>query len=61
MNQGGMIVSVIAIAACLVLALRNRQVRSMGAGKTIRLIAIWTAIILGLVLVIHVFEIGLQP
>jgi hypothetical protein len=53
MNQAGMIVSVIAICACLVLALRNSEIRSMGAAKALRMIAIWAAIILGLVVVIQ--------
>ncbi|EJL26944.1 hypothetical protein [Novosphingobium sp. AP12] len=61
MNQAGMIVSVIAICACLVLALRNSQVRSMGAGKVLRLAAIWAAIIIGLVLLIQVSGFRIQP
>lgn len=48
-----MIVSVIAICACLVLALRNSEIRSMGAAKALRMTAIWAAIILGLVVVIQ--------
>jgi ABC-type amino acid transport system permease subunit len=54
MMQMGQIVSVIAIIACLVLALRNSEVRSMGSGKAIRMAALWAAIIIGLVLVIQV-------
>lgn len=54
MNQTGQIVSVIAIIGCLILAFRNSNVRSLGAGKALRLAAIWAAIIIGLVLVIQV-------
>lgn len=61
MNQTGMIVSVIAICGCLVLALRNSEIRSMGAGKALRLAAIWAAIIIGLVLVIQVSGFRIEP
>ncbi|HUD90335.1 hypothetical protein [Sphingobium sp.] len=61
MNQAGMIASVIAIAACLVLALRNPEMRTMGAGKAVRLAAIWAAIIIGLVLVIQFSGFRIEP
>lgn len=61
MNQTGMIVSVIAICACLLLALRNSEIRSMGSGKALRLAAIWAAIIIGLVLVIQVSGFRIEP
>lgn len=61
MNQTGMIVSVIAIGACLVLALRNSEIRSMGAAKALRMAAIWAAIIIGLVLLIQVSGFRIEP
>lgn len=61
MNYTGTIVSMIAIGACLVLALRNSEIRSMGAGKAMRMAAIWAAIIIGLVVVIQVSGFRIEP
>ncbi|WP_404481066.1 hypothetical protein [Novosphingobium sp. BL-52-GroH] len=61
MNQMGQIVSVIAIVGCLVLAFRNAGVRSLGAGKALRMAAIWAAIIIGLVLLIQVSGFRIEP
>jgi ABC-type amino acid transport system permease subunit len=61
MMQMGQIVSVIAIVACLVLALRNSEVRSMSSGKALRMAALWAAIIIGLVLVIQVSGFRIAP
>lgn len=61
MSQIGQIVSVIALVGCLVLAFRNSEMRSLGAGKALRLAAIWAAIIIGLVLVIQVSGFRIAP
>jgi hypothetical protein len=54
MNQTAMIVSMIAIVGCLVLALRNSEIRSLSGMRALRLAAIWAAIIMGLALIIQV-------
>lgn len=53
MNTTAAIVSMISIAGCLVLALRNPAIRNLEAGKAARLAAIWAAIIIGMVVVIQ--------
>ncbi|AOR76048.1 hypothetical protein [Novosphingobium resinovorum] len=53
MNTTAMIVSMISIVGCLVLALRNPQIRGLGGGQALRLAAIWAAIIIALVVVIQ--------
>jgi hypothetical protein len=58
MNQTTMIVSMIAIFGCLVLALRNSQIRSLSGKRALRLAAIWAVIIVGLTFIIQVS--GLQ-
>ncbi|MYL97939.1 hypothetical protein GR702_09165 [Novosphingobium sp. FGD1] len=58
MNQTGMIVSIVAIAGCLVLALRNSEIRSLQRGRALRLMAIWAAIIIGLVLLLQTVNAG---
>ncbi len=49
-----MIVSIIAVIGALVLATSNARFRELGTRKLIRLALIWTAIIVGLVLLIDV-------
>jgi hypothetical protein len=61
MIQIGQIVSVIALVGCLVLAFRNSEMRALGAGKALRMAAIWAAIIIGLVLVIQVSGFRIEP
>jgi len=61
MNTTGMIVSIISIVACLVLVLRNPEVRSLGAGKALRMAAIWAAIIIALVAVIQFSGFRIEP
>jgi predicted aspartyl protease len=65
MSQIGQIVSVIALVGCLVLAFRNSEIRALGAGKALRMAAIWAAIwaaiIIGLVLVIQVSGFRIEP
>ncbi|MFC0203089.1 hypothetical protein [Novosphingobium soli] len=61
MNQTAMIVSMVAVVACLVLALRNSEVRELGRGKALRLAAIWAAIIVGLVVVIQLSGFRIEP
>lgn len=56
-----MIVSMISIAGCLILAVRNPEIRGLGGGKALRLAAIWAAIIIGLVLVIQWSGFRIQP
>lgn len=48
-----MIVSIIAVLGALVLATSNAQFRNLGMKRMIRLALIWTAIIVGLALVIQ--------
>lgn len=61
MSQTAMIMSVISLIGCLILVTRNSQLRSLGTGKTMRLVAIWAAIIVGLVLVIQLSGFRIQP
>lgn len=61
MNQTATIVSMIAILGSLILVLRNSEIRSLGAGKALRMAAIWGAIIVGLVLVIQVSGFRIEP
>lgn len=61
MNQTGQIVSVVAILACLILALRSGNVRALSASKMVRMAAIWAAIIIGLMLVIQVSGFRIEP
>lgn len=53
MTLTAMIVSMISIVGCLVLALRNPQIRGLSGGQALRLAAIWAAVIISLVLVIQ--------
>lgn len=53
MAQGTMIVSIVAIVGWLILVLRNRNVRQMGTGKAVKLMAIWAAIIIATAGVVH--------
>lgn len=48
-----MIVSIITVIGALILATNNSQFRNLGMGRKVRLALVWTAIIVGLVLVIH--------
>lgn len=48
-----MIVSIIAVLGALILATNSSQFRNLGIGRMIRLALIWTAIIVGLVIVIQ--------
>ncbi|AXB76677.1 hypothetical protein [Novosphingobium sp. P6W] len=61
MSQTAMIMSVISLIGCLILVTRNSQLRSLGTGKTMRLVAIWAVIIVGLVLVIQLSGFRIQP
>lgn len=61
MNLTAMIVSLISIIGCLVLALRNPQIRGLGGGQALRLAAIWAAIIIGLVMVIQWSGLRIAP
>lgn len=61
MNSTAMIVSLISIIGCLVLALRNPQIRGLGGGQALRLAAIWAAIIIGLVIVIQWSGLRIAP
>lgn len=61
MNSTAMIVSLISIIGCLVLALRNPQIRGLGGGQALRLAAIWAAIIIGLVMVIQWSGLRIAP
>lgn len=61
MNMTAMIVSVISIVGCLILALRNPEIRGLGGRQVVRLVAIWAAIILGLVLVIQLTGLRIAP
>lgn len=56
-----MIMSVISLIGCLILVTRNSLLRSLGTGKTMRLVAIWAVIIVGLVLVIQLSGFRIQP
>ncbi|WP_245892424.1 hypothetical protein [Novosphingobium guangzhouense] len=56
-----MLVSMIAIAGCLVLALRNPQIRALGDMQVLRLAAIWAVIIIGLVMVIQWSGFRIEP
>lgn len=49
-----MIVSIISVAACLILVTRGAPFRHLGSTKTIQYAAIWAAIIIGLVVLIQV-------
>ncbi|WP_159982204.1 MULTISPECIES: hypothetical protein [unclassified Novosphingobium] len=60
MSQTAMIMSAISLIGCLILVTRNSQLRSLGAGKTMRMVAIWAAIIIGLVLVIQLSGFRIQ-
>lgn len=51
----------ISIIGCLVLAFRNPEIRGLGGGQALRLAAIWTAIIIGLVLVIQWSGFRIEP
>lgn len=53
MNQASMIVSVMAVVACLFLATRSANIRQLGTRRALRLAMIWIAIIVGLVFAIH--------
>ncbi|MDF2640021.1 MAG: hypothetical protein K0R64_3005 [Novosphingobium lindaniclasticum] len=54
MNQTGMIVAVISVIGSLILVSSGSRFRSMPMGKMVKLALIWTAIIVGLVLIIRV-------
>ncbi len=56
-----MIVSMISIIGCLILAVRNPEIRGLGGSKALRLASIWAAIIIGLVLVIQWSGFRIQP
>ena len=56
-----MFMSAISLIGCLILVTRNSQLHSLGAGKTMRLVAIWAAIIIGLVLIIQLSGFRIQP
>ncbi|WP_232492165.1 hypothetical protein [Novosphingobium kaempferiae] len=61
MNSTAMIVSMISIIGCLILAVRNPEIRGLGGSKALRLASIWAAIIIGLVLVIQWSGFRIQP
>ncbi|MFT4054252.1 MAG: hypothetical protein QM681_07075 [Novosphingobium sp.] len=53
MNAIAVIVSMISIVGCLILALRNAQIRELGGRRILQLAAVWIAIIVALVWIIQ--------
>jgi hypothetical protein len=55
MNGAAALVSVVTVAACLVLALRSARAQQMRFGRAAAMTAAWIAIIAGLAYVLHRF------